>query len=355
MALINGITMKFLLIIISLGTFSSYAKEGQYIFVKPEKKFTKLFSVSQKTYLVTSTNISEITKKGLQEKIPFNFVCNDACLLTGNIVLATDSGIMNYSVKNHSLNKLLPEKLSQKVDHVITDASNHLWFSSMFGGAYMIDSADNILEKVKAPAIYSLAATPDKNVWVGTNIGLYKIPLSGAEINRYEEEGIEGYEISDNLVEKLFADENSNIWALLDGITVFIPNKEVDDVPSYNYVGDKNNKVLSIVKIPASSESYLFATARGIIYAGDFNGYKNIHTGEIHQTYHETAYLLPENILEKPLQFKNDTIINIANANGYTWFITENGLWKLSTKKLVKNLKKTYNNVLPAANTGSKQ
>ena len=278
----------------------------------------------------------------MAEKLAFSFNCNDASLLAGNIMLATDNGIFAYSLKKSSLKKILPEKLNRKVDHIITDAFNHLWFSSMFGGAFMIDSADNIEEKITAPAIYSLATTPDKNVWVGTNIGLYKISLSRTEINRYEEEGIEGYEIPDNLVEKLFADENSNIWALLDGVTVFIPNKKTENVPSYNYMGDKENHIIAISEIPASSESYLFATARGIMYTADLNGYKNINAGEIHQAYHETAYLLPENIFEKPLSLKNDTVINITNVNGSTWFITENGLWKMSTKKLVKKLKKAF-------------
>ena len=177
------------------------------------------------------------------------------------------------------------------------------------------------------------------NVWVGTNLGLYKVPVTG-EVLRYAEEGIEGFEIPDNLVEHLFADEASNVWALLPEQMAFIPSKTSGgDVPAYAYPG-KNAAVFSIFKLPLSETAFLLATAQGLMYMHGLNGAASILSGEIYQSFHETAFVVPDAVLEKPSELADVPVLSVHTLADKTWFVTSKGLWHIPTKKLLKQLQR---------------
>ncbi len=86
----------------------------------------------------------------------------------------------------------------------------------------------------------------------------------------------------------------------------------------------------------------LFATLQGIIYTSNLKADEYNHTGEIHQTINETAFLVPDALIEKPEQFKNERVVLIKTIEKETYFVTNNGLWKIQTNKLVKNLARRF-------------
>ncbi len=319
-----------------------YARDRVYIFKEQENGFTKIMSLSKTVFFITATAIYQVNNKELNLKIQLIAKCNDAAVYKEGFALATDSGIFYYSIQDNALKRILPEQIANRINHVVTDGLNRLWYTSNYDGAYMIDDNNNILSIVKAPVVYSIASTPDSTIWVGTNIGLYKIPLNSAKIFRYSEEGIEGFELPDNLVEQIYADKNSNLWALLPDKMVFIQHNknEKEEIPSYRYIGSNANKVFCIHQLSVSDKTYLFATKEGIMYNKDLKGLKSINSGEIHQSYYETVYLIQDILIEKPFQLQDQMVINIATVGDYTWLTTIKGIWKINTRKLKKNLQR---------------
>src|SRR5690606_36803796 len=98
--------------------------------------------------------------------------------------------------------------------------------------------------------ILTLAATQDSNVWIGTNVGLYKMSLKDYSTIRYAEEGYSGYELPDNIIEQLYEDPFSNIWVVMpDNISFKRGNNYTGENPTYNFIGVKNNKIYSITPI----------------------------------------------------------------------------------------------------------
>ncbi len=196
-------TLLFLLINLCLCTL---ANDPTYQFPTQQKGSIKLLSISNKKFIVTSEYIFEIKNGKIKKTTHLSFVCNDATVFNGDIALATDSGIIIYSVSRDIFRPYLTEYWNKKTDYIITDALNQLWVSSMYEGAFLINNDSIINLKIRAPVVYCIASTPDSNIWVGTNIGLYRITSNTLESRRYAEEGIEGYSIPHNIVEKLYAD-----------------------------------------------------------------------------------------------------------------------------------------------------
>lgn len=320
----------------------AFAFDAPITFAKKHSGWMKILSDSKKEFLVSGNGIELIEKNRTSEKLTFTFNCNDAVMLNENILLATGAGIKVFNTSDNSLKDYLPEISTKKITHVITDALKRVWFSSEFEGCFMIDG-NNVAARVTAPVIYSLAGTPDSNVWVGTNIGLYKISLKEDKVFRYAEEGIEGLELPDNLVERLFADNKSNVWALMPGQVAFIPGKNFEgELPVYNHIGTKNNSIYSICDLPQSSSAYLFATSEGIIYTSNLKADEFNHTGEIHRQINQTAFLITDDVIERPPEFKSEKVLLIQKVDKHTWFITESGLWKIKTGKFIQNLEKRY-------------
>lgn len=338
----NSFMKTIIIFVLSLLLFQTVSARGKVItFGRKETGWMKIISALGREYLVTNSSISLIEENKITKELSHQFKCNDAVVLDNNIALATDSGIKLFQLSDNSLHDYHPDVINKKIIHVTVDALGHLWFCSEFEACFMIDDNDNIITKVTAPVLYSLASTPDSNVWVGTNIGLYKIPAKGTEIFRFAEEGLEGFDLPDNLVERLFADFKSNVWALMPNHVSFIPGKDFEgEIPSYNNIGTKENMIFDIAPLSQSQRSYMFATAQGLIYTADLKADEYNHTGEIHQTIKETAFLVTDDIIDKPASFKNEKVVLIKTVNKDTYFVTSVGLWKIRTAKLIKNIEK---------------
>lgn len=328
----------FVSLIISLSVLQTSSAENAIVFNKEESGFKKLLVIDKKEFFITSTTIYTVNKKDIQQKILLLSDCYDACVYKNAILLATKDGLKIFNTKENTIKDVA--SVTDKTEHVAVDKENNIWFTKEFGGGYKIQN-DSVLRIIDAPAIYSLATTQDSNVWIGTNIGLYKISLAKNKIDRFVEEGIEGFELPDNLVEKIYADDASNIWAVMPDDISFISGAGNDDeIPDYRYVGSKQNKVLDICKTPLGSRSYLFATKEGVIYTADVKGDQLNHTGEIHQQFHEPAMFLNGALLEKPDALKDAVVNQIQIAGKEIIFITDKGLWRLKLNNLKQHLSK---------------
>lgn len=313
------------------------------LFKNKQEGFLKLIQLQNKTYLITAYNISQIDKNHLVPKAEITDYCNDAVIFNNKIVFATKKGLSIFNANDNTIQPFLNVIVQNETNHVAVDELGRLWYSEIYRGCYMIGDNNQVFQKIEAPVIYALTSTPDSNVWVGTNVGMYKIPPHGSEVYRFVEEGLEGFELPDNLVERIFADETSNVWAVMPGYISFIPSSDFEgEIPNYSYVGNKENTVFDITKIPVTARSYLFSTNEGLIYTANIKGDEYNHAGEIHQVFHDNAVLLGDDLLKKPTVLKNNKVIAAKILNKEIYFITENGLWSVPIKNFISALNKKF-------------
>jgi ligand-binding sensor domain-containing protein len=315
-----------------------HAKENPFLFDTVQNGFVKLMTYQKEKYLITQKGLYKIGRKTLELKTIFPFTCVDACTYQNGFALATDSGLVSYTIPHGLLKNLLPGIKRKPANQVVQDAHQQLWFSLPYEGAYVIENGQARL-RVQAPRIYALAATPDSNVWVGTNIGLYKVPVSKGEIMRYAEEGIEGFELPDNLAERLFSDEASNLWVLMPDQMAFIAGHSDDhELPAYSYPNGEATTVFSITKLPLSTTAFLVATSQGLVFINSMSAAQASHSGEIHQSFKERAYQIPDKLLEKPAELTGMPILSVSAIAGEIWFVTSKGVWSVASKKFIKRL-----------------
>ncbi len=65
----------------------------------------------------------------------------------------------------------------------------------------------------------------------------------------------------------------------------------------------------------------------------------NQHTEEIHSSFEKKGILLSNAAVKKPKEWKDLLITDIHSDKQFTWFITEQGIWKVKNKIIVANLK----------------
>lgn len=328
----------------------SFAQK-ELIFDEKAGEFFKVISMDRKAYLVTDSSVFSLEKK-LLKKASFNFHCNDAIARNNIIYLATNRGIKTFDITNNSVSDFAVASYDGKIDHIMKDALNHLWFSSKFKGCYTVTDSGSVEVKVTAPVIYSIANTADSNIWVGTNVGLFKVSLQQNKIDRFVEEGLEGYEIPDNIIEQVFADDQSDVWIVMPDNISFISGKNLNgEIPGYHFNTDRENAIYGISKLNAESDAYIFATTRGLIYISGAKLHPSDYGGEIHQSYNEKAFMIPDALIEKPLTFKSQVVLQVTNTGSKTFFITNKGLWSVSTKKLAKQISGYFTTVSYSADT----
>ncbi len=323
-------------------SFYGFSRKSPLLFAEKTNMLVQLLETGKQRFCITQNAVYSITKKGLEKKAALPFLCTDAIVYKGNIALATDAGLQLFDTKNNALTALLPQKINGAINHLQADAGNHIWFTKEFEGCYMIDDSNEVLQKIKVPVTYSLAYTNDNTIWVGTNVGLYKVPASGSAIERYAEEGIASNDLPDNLVERLYTGAKTNLWVVMPGHVSYIAADNNDEFPDYEFIGDKNNELYHIAAINGFTQAYLFATSQGILLMHNITAGEKLHSGEIHQTVSEKAYLLTNATIEKPEALKTATVKMITTCGTAIYFVTDKGLWSVDKVKLNQRLKKQF-------------
>lgn len=335
--------ISFFTIILLVSVCFACAAERPLLFPQNQKGFIKIVAADHKKFVVTDNAVWLIEKNKLTQKSSFNFICNGATEYRDEIAMATDNGIKIFNAKDNNITDYLPKQIAGKINNIEADQQDHLWFTKEYEGCFAILDSNAILQKLKVPVTYCIARTNDSCIWAGTNIGLYKIPINGGKILRFAEEGIASYDLPDNLVERLYADSKSNVWAVMPEHISFISSADLNsEFPDYEYLGKKENELYSVTEVAQLHQAYLFLTSTGIIYINGLKAGELMRVGEIHQKIHETAFLLTDELIEKPSQFKNEKVVMIKTIGNETYFITQKGLWSVSTSKFTRDLKKKF-------------
>ena len=300
--------------------------------LKPNETVKNFFNISKHgNILVTSQEIYLVSQNNYKA-IPFPYKGFADAYYMNDTLFILRSDTIFFIPKNEDFKKSAKKVSLKQLDfevplfnRIVVDKRRIIWVSSDFGGVYSLSlTMDSMFLRLMTPVINDINTTADSCFYVATNIGLYKyIPNQNAWI-KYNEEALSGYEMPDNIMEKIMVDNASNIWVLMPDNISFLKFGEYHEVhiPSFQYLGDKETRLLSV---NTYKMGYILATTKGILYL------KEIHhdesENEVHRTKNETALLLPNNELKTPKINQDQQIIYIGKNKKSTYLFTKKGYW----------------------------
>lgn len=137
----------------------------------------------------------------------------------GNLWIATDNGlysfdrnfnlIRTYNVKNSGL-------ASNTILNIICDSNNCIWITALNSGVSLLDVNTGIIKSNIFPEkygqilnkVYQFYEDSQKNIWISTNKGLFKVQQSLDITKHYSTENI----LPDNTVRGVIEDSKGNLW-----------------------------------------------------------------------------------------------------------------------------------------------
>ena len=152
-----------------------------------------------------------------------------------------NTGLIKYHKKNGVINQYKDSSLINTYTNCMEfDGSGNLWIGTNMG-LYKFDLAANdftsytIEEGLTNNFINSILVDDNNNLWISTNKGLNKINTSNEEIRRFTRaDGIMGYQFNINSSLKL--DNGDMLFGSTNGITSFNPEKIVETRNNVNEV-----------------------------------------------------------------------------------------------------------------------
>jgi len=331
--------MKHFIFVIAMSLFLQEAGARETTFdMIPGNAPVKLLSFNKQTLFVGTRTVSLIRKDKLVTIIEQAATISAATIDGNDLWLGTDKGVQVYDLNDYKLKQTYFP--STRISGVATDAFNRIWVATSLKGVYMKHN-DSFINKVNISCVYALECTADSNIWVGTNIGLYRIAGSDFKTTRYAEEGYSGYELPDNIVEKLYKDESSNIWVIMpDNISFKRSARYQGEIPTYAYVGDKQNAVKAIV--PVAGSAYVFVTEKGLFFlpAASIKDEHDNHGSEVFTADNAQAFALTPKQLSIPEKLISSPVTYAGKAGGELYFITAEGGWRIKEKELIKRIAK---------------
>ena len=308
-------------------------------FVHAQNKYTAIHFYESKAYIVSGDALLENVKKDAVKGI-LNFGEQaNASLIKGNeLWIATDKGVKIYDLKSLALLRIEFEKIA--VAGLALDAEGKAWVATTFKGVSREKENGQFETRLNVMTNYCIVAAPDKNIYVGTNLGLYQMSLKqGSEPIRYAEEGHSGHGLPDNLVENLYTDAASNLWVMMPENVSFKKSENYfGEIPTFSFVGNKNNKIYKIIGL--KDENYLFVTSNGLLLVPSASLTDHGHGDEVFSGQDTNALLLTNKAISKPDNLANEPIVYAEKNNNKIYFYTANGFWKISENDIIKFLKK---------------
>lgn len=298
-------------------------------------KPVRVLNDDKQAYLVTDKAVLLLAKDGSKEVVKDAGAIADALLSGNQLWLATSDGLKVYDRKSRVL--LHQYFGGKQVPAIGLDVYNRVWVATAHDGVYMQVAADSFTQKLNMSAAYSLVCTKDSSVWIGTNIGMYHVSATDFNMVRYAEEGYSGHELPDNLVERLYKDDASNVWVLMpDNISFKSSSQYAGEIPSFGFVGEQRNEIATIVAL--QQLSYLFVTGKGVILlpSSSLREESHQHNSEIFAAHTTQAFALSGAQLGTPYALKNSPVLFAEKAGNDIYFITAAGGWKIREKQLLK-------------------
>jgi ligand-binding sensor domain-containing protein len=322
---------KNLIWVVLLIFFTSYDCEAQ------ELNSNILFS-KEKKYVVQGNTLSEFDKKGkFNTLLEFKDNVFKVIINQNELWMATDKGIQIYDLNN--LKYVRTEFLNDKIADLTVDIEGKIWVATFFKGVYRQTDDHGFEKKLNVTTNYCITSTSNGNVYIGTNLGMYEFSIKTSNIIRYAEEAHSGHGLPDNIVEALYADEYSNIWVIMpDNIAFKKSDNYLGEIPTFSYVGNKENKIYKILGI--QKQSYLFITQQGILLLPSSSLKEHSHNDEIFSGHDTNAFKLSNKFLNAPENLSQETVLYAEKNGKYLYFYTLNGVWRITEKQLINKLDK---------------
>ena len=330
-------------LIIFTGTaFSAGARERKIVFEHPQT-VVKMLMAGKTQLVITRRQVLQCSGGNARPVFTSATDIRDGQVQGNTLFLATAGGLerLNGSAGYAAQSPLFAGK---DIVALAQDNLGRLWVGATYQGAYVQHGVgtDSFDLKIQVPSILSLAAAAgDTSVWVGTNVGLYRVGTGAFSTTRYAEEGYSGYELPDNVVEHLYADALSNVWVLMpDNISFKRGSSFAGEMPTFEFLGDRENHIWSIVAV--SDKWYVFVTQKGVSYL-PIQALKETHGGpteEVHSSHGMEARQAMGAQLSVPAIWAGQPIRYAQNAGSTLWLFTDKGGWPVSQKKLLRTLEK---------------
>lgn len=299
----------------------------------------KVLPAGKQTLLVYENNVSILNKQEVRTVINSAGSISDAVYTGTELWLATRDGVKVFGTKDYTLKQEYFK--GKRISALGRDVYSRMWIATGLEGVYMQNEQGGFDARLNTNGAYTLLCTADSNIWVGTNVGMYRLAAKDFAVTRYAEEGYSGYELPDNIVEHLYKDEQSNIWVVMpDNISFKSSTHYQGEIPSYTYIGDKHNDIKTIVSL--QKMSYLFVTEKGIFLLPS-SALKEEHAHQTSEVFtgHETqAYNITGAQLGTPETLKGQPVLYAGKAKDEIYFITATGGWKIREKDLIRRMLK---------------
>lgn len=318
--------------------WSAFAKDQMFTVPGGERPLHVL-NDSKQTYLVTEQAVSLISKEKTTAVITGAGLINDALIVNNELWLATNEGLKVFNNKDYKASREYFK--GSPVNAIGADVYKRIWVATAHDGVYLQVTRDSFSQKLNISTVYSLVCTPDSNVWIGTNIGMYHVSANDFNMTRYAEEGYSGHELPDNIVERLYKDDASNVWVLMpDNISFKSSSNYTGEIPSFGFVGEQRNNIAAIV--PLQQTSYLFITGKGpiLLPSSSLKEESHQHNSEIFAAHDTKAFALTAAQLGSPESLKKSPVLFAEKSGADVYFITAAGGWKVKEKQLLKYMLK---------------
>lgn len=154
-----------------------------------------------------------------------------------NIWFGSDKGLFYFDNREFKRNEKLNELNKLEITKILIDKDKNFWIGTYAGGLFKIDVNNllPIIRKYDYPSelpeknIVSMIFDNSGDLWVGTNVGFYRLNLAenNTDTDHYQyfsgKVGIKGLKCNEN---SIFKDLSGNIWVgTQTGAIVFDPNK----------------------------------------------------------------------------------------------------------------------------------
>lgn len=258
---------------------------------------------------------------------------------SGSLWIGTyGSGIINFNRLNNEYRRYSKTENEQfslsedKITDIKEDGEGNLWIGTWGGGLNLFDTkqkkffhkllSDDEQNNISIRKINSLLVDSHGILYVCTNNGLYELVKEKNKFINYENDHLNSFSISNNLISLIFEDSSGNYWVGTreGGLNIFDkkPNK------FFNYKYEKDN----LFSLSNNTIMSVYEDRSGIIWIGTFGGGINKINLQSKKIYHYTANSGNPNSLAS-----NDVCCFCEDSENNLWIGTrDNGLSKYDKK-----------------------
>ncbi len=284
---IKSIRNKIIFLIFVLTPIFMYAKRNIAI---DSSAIIKIIPIHKNQFVLTESTLSLKRNNQTILLAKIEKVIHDAVFYKDTIWIGTANGLYSYSIKKNQIQYHTKLGSGLNISRLKMDKDGSLWIASLNDGLWEIKN-NQTKKALDISPVYSLETADDSVIWAGTNIGLYKLNKHTNKWLRYAEEGYSGYELPDNIVEKLFGDLHDNLWVVMPDEFTFIANQ-----PLEGHMQDFKNMFLQDFELKFIAEpvphQYIFVTSKGFFLMSTAPILNKTGQQEIHEGVNQKMFFL---------------------------------------------------------------